>query len=246
MLLALVALPALLGAVEGAAADATRPPAGAAARSTDVPLVPRKTREELLREWDLNADGKIDTGEAEVAASRMRLERATVRLNSGFDPVTGRPRDEAEPGHEPIEEEERDSDLAAELEAATPPPRKKPPASPTTSGTRSPGGAALFPAQRPLPMTGGVRAGAQAARPGYGASPAPSLNAGRPLPTARPTTASRPLNAAASAQQPAGVSGGAAMPATAGGAATQRPRGGLLPRPPLQPPPRSRDLYDPY
>ena len=55
---------------------------------------PRKTREELVREWDLNADGRIDPGEAEVAASKMRRERAELRLNSGIDPITGRPRGE--------------------------------------------------------------------------------------------------------------------------------------------------------
>lgn len=229
------------------AADAARPPAGSAARSTPVPVVPRKTRDELIREWDINSDGKIDIGEAEVAASRMRLERANRRLNSGFDPVTGRPRGEAEPEEEPVEDDEPDSDLAAELDAARPPAKKKPAPRTTTSGTQaSRSGAALFPTQRPLPVTGGVRAGAQAARPGYGAEPPASLNAGKPLTTTPPTSASRTLNAAASARE---LPGGQRSPAPAGprtGAAGQQPRGGLLPRPPLQPPPRSRDLYDPY
>ncbi|MGB8853008.1 MAG: hypothetical protein WCC69_05520, partial [Pirellulales bacterium] len=87
---------------------------------------------------------------------------------------------------------------------------------------------------------------AQAARPGYGAAPAPSLNAGRPLTTTQPTATPRPLNAAASAQQATGGLRGPGPTGSGNGAQAQRPRGGLLPRPPLQPLPRSRDLYDPY
>lgn len=236
-----------VGAAASAAAEKPRPSAGAAAQTTPVPVVPRKTRDELVREWDINSDGTIDIGEAEVAASRMRLERATMRLNSGFDPVTGRPRGEPEPEEEPVEDEEPDADLAAELDAATEQAQHKPAARTTTSGTHAPlSSAARFPTQRPLPVTGGVRAGAQAARPGYGAAPAPSLNAGRPLTTTQPSATPRPLNAAANAQQAAGGPRGPGPLGPGTGASAQRPRGGLLPRPPLQPPPRSRDLYDPY
>lgn len=237
----------VVGATASVAAEKPGPSSGAAARTTTVPVVPRKTREELIREWDINSDGKIDIGEAEVAASRMRLERATIRLNTGFDPVTGRPRGETEPEEESVEDEGPESDLAAELDTATQQAKPKPAPRTTTSGTQpAKSGAALFPTQRPLPATGGVRAGAQAARPGYGAAPAPSLNAGRPLATTQPSTTTRPLNAAASAQQPTGTPrpSGPTTPGASGSA--QRPRGGLLPRPPLQPPPRSRDLYDPY
>jgi len=56
------------------------------------PVVPRLTREELLKKWDLNGDGTIDAGEVEVATSKMRLERAEMRLGAGLDPVTGKPR----------------------------------------------------------------------------------------------------------------------------------------------------------
>lgn len=220
-----VAAAALLaaGASNSQAADAARPSGGAATSQSSVPFVPRKTREELLREWDINSDGKIDFGEAEMAASRMRLKRADMRLKSGFDPVTGRPRGEPAPIEEPLEDEPVKSNLAAELEAANTPP-KRPPAPPTTSGTRQPGSnAARFPAARPLPVTGGVRAGAQAARPGYGAETPASLNAGRPTSAPRLRGSTRAADAAAD----------------------RRPQGGLLPRPPLQPP-RSRDLYDPY
>lgn len=258
----LLALPTMLAAVgavvvagigtsPSVAADAARPPAGSAARSTSVPEVPRKTRDELIQEWDLNSDGKIDVGEAEVAASRMRLERASMRLNTGFDPVTGRPRGEPEPEEESVEDKEPESDLAAELDAATQQAKSKPKPKPaprtTTSGTQpAKSGAALFPTQRPLPATGGVRAGAQAARPGYGAAAALSLNAGRPLAATLPSTTTRPLNAAASAQQPAGTPRPSGPTAPGASGSAQRPRGGLLPRPPLQPSPRSRDLYDPY
>jgi hypothetical protein len=242
-----VGLVVVVGTAESVAADAARAPAGSTARSVPLPVVPRKTRDELIREWDINSDGKIDIGEAEVAASRMRLERANMRLNTGFDPVTGRPRGESEPEEEPVEDEESDSGLAAKLDAATEQSKPKPAPRITTSGTQpAKSGAALFPTQRPLPATGGVRAGALAARPGYGAAPAPSLNAGRPLTSTPAANTPRPLNAAASAQQ---AGGGPRSPGPAGpstGTAAQRPRGGLLPRPPLQPQPRSRDLYDPY
>ena len=192
---------AVIGGSMSGAADAARPPAGSAARSTPAAVVPRKTREELIREWDINSDGKIDIGEAEVAASRMRMERATMRLKSGFDPVTGRPRGDSEPEEEPVEKEEPGSDLAAKLDAATEQAKARATPRTTTSGTQ-PGtsNAALFPTPRPLPVAGGVRAGAQAARPGYGASPAPSLNAGQPLTSTQPSAEPRPLNAAASAQ----------------------------------------------
>ncbi|MGB8853275.1 MAG: hypothetical protein WCC69_06905, partial [Pirellulales bacterium] len=144
-----------VGGAAGVAAEKPRPSAGAAAQTTPVPVVPRKTRAELIREWDINSDGTIDIGEAEVAASRMRLERAAMRLNSGFDPVTGRPRGEPEPEEEPVEDGEPDSDLAAELDAATEQAQPKPAARTTTSGTQPPtSGAARFPTQRPLPVTG--------------------------------------------------------------------------------------------
>jgi len=60
-----------------------------------TPVTPRLTREELLKKWDLNGDGKIDTGEVEMATSKMRLERAEMRLSTGLDPVTGKPRNAA-------------------------------------------------------------------------------------------------------------------------------------------------------
>jgi len=241
------------------AADAPGRPAAAPvpAASTPTPIVPRKTRDELVREWDMNKDGKIDVGEAEVAASRMRLERANIRLNTGIDPVTGRPRGETEPEEEPAEDDRERDELLGTADAAdddTPTPPKKPAGRTRTSGTQTPSSnAARLQQQRPLPITGGVRAGAQAARPGYGAAAPQSLNAGIPIlrpPTANgrdtsnaPQTlnAGRPLNAAGG-----GRPFGPTVPGQPNGpGAVSRPRGGLLPRPPLQPQ-RSRDLYDPY
>lgn len=242
------------------AADAPRRPAASPlpAAATPAPAVPRKTREELIREWDINKDGRIDIGEAELAASRMRLERANMRLNSGFDPVTGRQRGEPEAEEEPTEEDRDKDDPFGTADDETPTPPKKPAARTTTSGTQTPSSnAARLQQQRPMPVNGGVRAGAQAARPGYGAAAPQSLNAG--IPIERPTlngrdsrdapatlNAGRPLNAAGSGRQfgPI-VPGQQGAAGNAAGAAGSRPRGGLLPRPPLQPQ-RSRDLYDPY
>ena len=205
---------------------------------------PAKTREELVREWDLNSDGKIDKGEMEVASSRMRRERAALRLNSGIDPVTGLPR-----GEEPIEIEPDDADMAAETE----PSEEEPADDDRDTGTRLPGtrvpkparpgagrdraggaskaaAAATGPAgtraaadQKRQAVMGGVRGGGMPARSGYGSGlPAAPLNAGLPI-----TPPGRP---------------GTAAPAPA--------RGGLVPGPrPAAPPPRpsgSRDLYDPY
>jgi hypothetical protein len=222
-----------------AAASAADPPRGAG-----LVTAPRKTREELVREWDLNSDGKIDKGEMEVASSRMRLERAELRLNSGIDPLTGLPR-----GTAPIVQEPDDADIEAEAEV----PEDEPPdadADKRLPGTRVPrptlpgagrGGPAKpaeaepAPAggkaglagtraaadQKRQPFTGGVRGGGLPARAGYGAGvPAAPLNAGLPIPP-KP----RP---------------GATLPA----------RGGLVPAPrqpaPAPRPSGPRDLYDPY
>lgn len=203
------------------------PPAAAADPAKgDVPVVaPRMTRQELIRKWDLNSDGKIDVGEADVASSRMRLERAEMRLNSGVDPVTGRPRGEAPP-EEPQPEEPLvdifgnplDTDPAdllrprKESEGAAG--RKPEPFGGLRGGksgaTRQPAGASSM--SRPAgPLTGGVRAGAQAARPGYGTASPPELNAGRP----RGAVPYRDMQVPGTA--PRGSLGAA-------------PRGGLLPR----------------
>jgi hypothetical protein len=45
-----------------------------------------------MRQWDLNRDGKIDAGEAEVARAKMRRARSEPPKTEAIDPVTGRPR----------------------------------------------------------------------------------------------------------------------------------------------------------
>lgn len=224
-------------------------------RSGGLVPAPRKTREELVREWDLNSDGKIDQGEAEVAASRMRRERAELRLNSGIDPITGRPRGE-ESAEAAAENQERAAD---EAEAAETMPEEEPEAvdagrdedeRPALPGTRVPkprlpgpkqpaGKADLNAALKPSmngatdrsrrPVTGGTRAGGLPAQAGYGSG----------VPT-------RPLNAG----QPVAPKVRVIVP--------QAPRGGLTPssrpaatvvRPAAPPPPRPtgpREAYNPY
>ena len=201
---------------------------------------PRKTREELVREWDLNSDGTVDKGEAEVAASRMRRERAELRLNSGIDPLTGLPRGEKPPQPaEPVKTKDPLEDTPAD-DAATPAPADerrlpgtrvpraspaggKPAAEPADPADRAIGGTRAAADRTRQPVTGGVRAGGLPARAGYGAGvPAAPLNAGLPIPPRTRDTLRQP----------------------------QEPRGGLLPttRPatPSPRPPASRDLYDPY
>jgi hypothetical protein len=45
-----------------------------------------------MQKWDINRDGKVDDGEADIARSRMRRARIDAQMNSGTDPLTGRPR----------------------------------------------------------------------------------------------------------------------------------------------------------
>jgi len=58
--------------------------------------VPPTLSEGLLRQWDLNRDGTVDAGEAEVARSKMRRSRTEAAKTGDIDPVTGRQR--AAPG----------------------------------------------------------------------------------------------------------------------------------------------------
>jgi hypothetical protein len=186
-------------------------------RTPDSPLAP-VSREELMRRFDLNADGKIDEAEAEMARSRMRRERADIMRNSSIDPLTGRPR-----GAPPPEPPQKPAGIQA---AEVAPPAAKPkddelllvpgrpdgtpaPATQTPSAKTQPptGRPSASAARQPVPTrqlptatTGGVRAGAPAARPGYGAlGPRADLNAGRqptaptkPAPAARPTIGRAP------------------------------------------------------
>jgi len=58
---------------------------------------PPSSREELMRKWDVDRDGKVDASEAEAARSRMRRARNDALMQSGTDPVTGRPRVATDP-----------------------------------------------------------------------------------------------------------------------------------------------------
>jgi hypothetical protein len=58
---------------------------------------PASSREELMRKWDIDRDGKVDASEAEIARSRMRRARTDAVMNSGVDPVTGKPRVATDP-----------------------------------------------------------------------------------------------------------------------------------------------------
>ncbi|MFM8495468.1 MAG: hypothetical protein ACKOEM_08065 [Planctomycetia bacterium] len=136
------------------------------------------TREELLRRFDLDANGRIDEGEAEAARTRMRRERVDTMQNSGLDPLTGRPRNAAGAG--PTREAPPPADDELILPGAPddePPPRK-----PADDADKKPvAKPPAVPPGRAPPLTGGVRAGAPAVRQGDGATaPKADLNAGRP------------------------------------------------------------------
>lgn len=242
------------------AASATAVADGGAGRSGGLVPSPRKTREELIREWDLNSDGRIDQGEAEVAASRMRRERAELRLNSGIDPLTGLPRGEA--GQAGLEQEEQspddadaDADMVLEEEPLDADTRSEDDERPALPGTRvprprlpgagkptetrdlnagrapaGPVGAAAVDRLR-RPLTGGARGGGIPARAGYGSGvPSGPLNAGRPI---EPRT--RVI-----APAPTAARGGLAAPSRPGATGA---------RPPAPAPPRpapSREAYNPY
>ena len=67
--------------------------------SSSLPAQAPPTRsEELLRQWDLNRDGKVDTAEAELARAKMRRSRSDAVKNNDLDPATGRPRGGAATG----------------------------------------------------------------------------------------------------------------------------------------------------
>jgi len=173
------------------------------------------SRDELVRQWDLDGNGTIDESEASVARARMRRSRMQLEFDGGLDPVTGKPRVLAD--GEPTNE---DRPATPDTQLNTPPePRKRSSASPALPGTRVPDStpavsgpsgpsvpkvpsltagdperqstnqARSWGSSRSGSVTGGVRAGAPGARPGYGSmAPKPTLNAGIPLPdTTRPT-----------------------------------------------------------
>jgi hypothetical protein len=217
------------------------------------------TREELVRQWDLDGNGTIDSSEAAVAKARMRRGRKQLQRNDGLDPITGRPRatadEDAEPDASPTTPEVP-ADVpprAAKRSAPGPalPGTRVPDVAPPRAGRNTSAGrdadgsapdASADPARpsaarpgeaRSGTVTGGVRAGAPAARQGYGSlAPKPDLNAGRPRLDA---TLPRPAPSRGGGLLPTG------RPGQAGGG-----RSGLqtvprpstpAPAPPLQPQP---------
>jgi hypothetical protein len=111
------------------------------------------TREELVREWDLDGDGTISKPEADVARGRMRRKRLDMQLGGGIDPITGLPRsiDPAEPADDAGSDSEPVFRLPPDL--SPPEPARQPEAS--LPGTRPPTMAVPRGASGPG-MTGGA------------------------------------------------------------------------------------------
>lgn len=219
------------------------------------------TRDELIRKWDLNKDGAVDEGEVEVARSKMRRERAELQMQSGVDPLTGRPR------LSPEEEAAAAADAEPELpEVEQPRPRKDGRDQPLP-GTRAPDVLPPIPATRPAgPATGTATAGGSrddAARPGATPSQQPrgpvtfrglSAGADRGIVTggARAGGVARPGYGAAgpkpdlnAGRLPAGPPGRRPAPASGGLLPNLRTRP-TVPAPPSTTPRRTVDDYDVY
>lgn len=157
----------------------TQPPgrrSGGLLPTRETPTISNgRTRDEMLRKFDLDADGRIDEGEAEAARTKMRRERNQALQNSGIDPITGRPRGSDAADEPPPADDELRFPSADPPE---PPSRKPAAAAEKKPAVQQPPTA---PSGRPPVITGGVRAGASAVRPGYGSTgPKQELNAGRP------------------------------------------------------------------
>jgi hypothetical protein len=139
-LVAAALLAVALGAtMPGIAAD---PPAGGGLVPGTSGSSSRATREELLRDWDLDGNGTINKSEADVARARMRRKRLELQLSAGIDPVTGLPR--AAAGTTP------EDDQAAEEPLFQLPP-ELPPSEPSRAPSESlPGLRAPGPQQPPI------------------------------------------------------------------------------------------------
>lgn len=184
----------------------------AATPAADGAAAVAPSRAELLHQWDLNKDGTIDESEAEVARAKMR--RARLELQQ--DATTTKPlfpdakEEDSSAGPrrrdvlDPLKRDRADGDPLGEAFRPVKPPTPK--ADGDRPGSKSPGQDRGLNAGRPMNdgrrmpnaptprekmgtggvVTGGVRAGAPAIRPGYGASgPKVDLNAGR-LPAGLP------------------------------------------------------------
>lgn len=212
-------------------------------------------RAELLRKWDIDKNGTIDDGEAEVARAKMRRERAQAQSTAGLDPLTGKPRAIADEAADVGEED------ASPLELPTgDQPRAKPERKPSLPGTRTPDqrppipspAAARRPADSaPSPGDAGARPPARsgdAAGSEPGAAPFRGLMTGgaRAGGAARPgygATGPKPdLNAG---RLPAGLPGRRPAPASGGLLPNLRSRP-AAPTPPPTTPRRTVDDYDVY
>lgn len=226
----------MLGVLPMASQAFAQPPAqagrsGGLVPTREVPSISGgMTRDELLRRFDLDANGRIDEAEAEAARARMRRDRVDTLQNSGLDPLTGRPRGAATgPAREATSPADDDVLILPGAPDDQPPPRK-----PAGDAEKKPLAkpAPTVPPGRAAPLTGGVRAGAPAVRQGYGAtSPKADLNAGRPREP-------RPLpNGAATrpGTQPAGRPAAAAPRGST-------PRPSLFPQPEGAPRPTAEDF----
>jgi hypothetical protein len=267
----LLALLALLVAARPATAAEPAVGGGSLAPGTGG-TVPRLTREELLRGWDLDRNGSISKSEADIARARMRRTRLELQLGAGIDPLTGLPRgvDGAETsGDEPAEEplfqlppepvpNEPSRTRTESLPGLRAPVSQAPStAGPTLARPTAPAapGSTPSPAATPKPLsaraswlpsqqlsptaTGGVRANAPAALPGYGSGAWSDLNAGRrpeSLPSAahgQGTGPTKPSGGLLPSIRPPGRTGAIILPPLPG-----RTVGPAAPRPPQAPVPR--------
>ena len=221
------------------------------------------TREELVRKWDLNSDGAIDEGEAEVARSKMRRDRAELQLKAGIDPLTGMPRtneaDNGEPSAGPAADLPKAETPRAKRGAGlpgtrvpdvTPPvPAARPPVAATRSGDpRTPAGQepqaarGSRPATGPRPPASSVRGADQPSTAGTGVVTG-GARAGAPARPGYGARLPRPdLNAG---RLPGGLPGQRPAPAS-GGLLPNLRRPSAAPATPSSPSRRTVDDYDFY
>lgn len=182
----------------GQTEDEIDPTGGLRSRDTSPPpAAGPSSREELVREWDLDFNGSIDVNEAAVARARMRRSRQEMESGMEIDPLTGKPRseaagkddeDRAPEADAPVVEPPVNARRRTSGEASLPGTRVPDVKNPVTSGTmrsapQPPGsraGSGASGSPRPWSSLAPARPGA---RPGYGTiTPKPDLNAGMPKP----------------------------------------------------------------